>query len=68
VEAIGAEGSDENGAKQAKDEACVVKGVGHGQDAGAQAALQQMYQRLFVPVKRAANQSDSTPIQLNAYS
>ena len=48
VDAVGADRTDEEGGEQAEQQAGVAEGHRHRQNAGAQAALQQMYQGVEV--------------------
>lgn len=50
--AVGAQEADEQRADRADRVARVLEGAGHGQDARAQAGLEQMYPRVEKPAKR----------------
>ena len=49
METVGADAADEDGAEDAHQEAGVVEGVGHRQDAGTQTSLQHMDPGLEIP-------------------
>lgn len=51
MDAVGADDADQDGADDAEPEATVLEGVGHRQDAGAQATLEQVQQGPCVSVK-----------------